>query len=46
MSKGKRKTRRRGQYDPVRDEVSEQPVEENINNHNNLLELTADELKK
>ena len=43
MSKGKRKTKRRGQEDPV---LGEQPLEESENNHKNLLDLTAEELKK
>ena len=43
MSMGKRKTKRRGQEDPV---LGEQPLEESKNNHKNLLDLTAEELKK
>ena len=49
MSKGKKNTRSRGQVDPVLDAgsgTSEQPSEEDVNNHKKLLDLTTDKLTK
>ena len=46
MSKGKKKTRRRGQTDPATLVDLENDNEETMDNHKTILELSADELKK